>query len=88
VDAWWRDNSARPNLFDEELAAAIALLIRFPWVGRVFEHVDGREIRFFGVEGSRADFRCGRSASSASPNRPRERPARISLPRCDAVRAA
>jgi plasmid stabilization system protein ParE len=39
IDDWWRENrTAAPDLFAEELAAALSLLARAPRLGRRYTH--------------------------------------------------
>jgi len=46
IDTWWRSNRrAAPNLFAEELAAAVALLELAPEVGRRYHHPDLSGVR-------------------------------------------
>lgn len=44
--AWWTENRrAAPTLFEDELAAAIALLRDGPLLARVFDEIEGMVVR-------------------------------------------
>jgi hypothetical protein len=46
ASAWWRENRrAAPTLFDDELAAVVALLESGPLLTRVFKEVAGEVVR-------------------------------------------
>ena len=46
ASAWWRENRpAAPSLFDEELAAAVALLEQGPLLTRVLDEIAGKVVR-------------------------------------------
>ena len=46
ASAWWRKNRrAAPTLFDDELAAVVALLESGPLLTRVFDEVGGKVVR-------------------------------------------
>lgn len=46
IDSWWRENrTAAPNLFSEELAAALELLEVIPNIGRSYPHPTVKDVR-------------------------------------------
>lgn len=46
ASAWWRENRrAAPSLFEDELAAAVALLESGPLLARVFDEVGDKVVR-------------------------------------------
>jgi plasmid stabilization system protein ParE len=54
ASAWWFENRPRaPTLFDDELAAAVALLESGPLLAQVWGQIDGHPVRKARLPGSR-----------------------------------